>query len=95
MRNNERDTAAHIGMVEKGLELSLILHSLHGELRSFNSKYTLKMAIRIHPKIEQFDAFLNSKLIGEAQNVIRQLQDSMHNINGASTKGELDFDTAW
>ncbi len=54
--------------------------------------YTSKVAARLKPLVQEFERLITEERSKEAAKMqLDDIRKLMHNINGAATKGEIDF----
>lgn len=81
---------------EDATELSQVLNLIIQGLQQYNderrSAYTSQLARRLMPIVAAYDdaVFKNSSR-EEAACAIAELSECMHEVNGAATKGDMDF----
>jgi hypothetical protein len=85
-----------MNLASEATELVLVLNKIVNGLESYykdsGQAYTSKMAARLKPLVSSFENFLTvekSKKVAKLQ--LDEIKELMHNVNGAATKGELDF----
>jgi hypothetical protein len=80
----------------KAKELCGVLEAIVVGLESYDKdsriSYTKPMALKLRPLANAYrEAVYSQKSRVAAKQVLDDLKDSMHNVNGAATKGEIDF----
>jgi len=85
-----------MNLASEATELVLILNKIVNGLESYykdsGQEYTSKMAARLKPLVSSFENFVTKEKSKEAAKLqLDEIKDLMHNVNGAATKGEIDF----
>jgi len=88
-----------MNLASEATELVLVLNKIVNGLESYykdsGQEYTSKMAARLKPLVSSFENFVTvEKSKGAAKLQLDEIKDLMHNVNGAATKGEIDFVSA-
>lgn len=83
-------------LASEAKELSETLQAIANGLESYDldsrREYTSKMAQRLRPLVNSFhDIVVVEKSRNDAELQLDEIWELMHNINGAATKGEIDF----
>ena len=85
-----------MNLASEAKELVLVLNSIVTGLESYNKdsrqEYTSKMAVRLKPLVSSFENFVIVEKSKESAKLqFDEIKELMHNVNGAATKGEIDF----
>lgn len=83
-------------LATEAIELAETLQAIVNGLESYDldsrREYTLKMAHRLKPLVNSFrDLVVVEKSKNDAKLQLDEIRELMHNVNGAATKGEIDF----
>ena len=81
------------------IELSKVLSQIVADLGNFNadnrSSYTNELARSLAPIVAVYDqAVFEYKSRTAASDALRDMVEYMHEVNGAATKGEINFTSA-
>src|SRR5262249_37176736 len=78
-------------------ELFRVLQAVVTALDRFNApsqrNYTRAMADKLRPLMAEFQSALSEHSRSAAEGVLADIRQSMHEVNGAVTKGEMDVFT--
>lgn len=85
-----------MSLASEANELSEVLQEVTLGLESYNAdsrkEYTTKMAERLKPLVRSFHDFITiEKSVPKAKRQLDEIHEVMHNVNGAATKGEINF----
>ena len=76
--------------IELVLVLQRVIQALEAFKHPYGASYAYDMANRLRPLVTDFDrAVTIEKSRDQASNILSDIIPLMHNINGASTKGDL------
>jgi hypothetical protein len=82
-----------ISLRKDAIELSKVLNLIVQGLEQYQgSAYTRQMARMLAPVVAEYDAAVfTSRSRDAAASALAVLKEYMHNVNGAATKGDLNF----
>ncbi len=83
-------------LASEAIELAETLQIIVDGLENYDSdsrrEYTSKMAKRLKPLVDSFQRLVVGKKSKEnAKLQLDEIRELMHDVNGAATKGEIDF----
>jgi len=86
----------NMNLASEATELVLVLNKIVNGLESYykdsGQAYTSKMAARLKPLVSSFENYVTVEKSKEAAKLqLDEIKELMHNVNGAATKGEIDF----
>ncbi len=85
-----------MNLASEATELVLVLNKIVNGLESYykdsGQEYTFKMAARLKLLVSSFENYVAVEKSKEAAKLqLDEIKELMHNVNGAATKGEIDF----
>lgn len=83
-------------LTSKAIELADALQTIVESLENYDldsrREYTSKMAQQLKPLVNSFrNLVVVEKSKNDAKLQLDEIKEIMHNVNGAATKGEIDF----
>jgi len=83
-------------LASKAIELAEALQAIVDGLESYDTdsrrEYTSKMAKQLKPLVDSFQRLVSVEKSKESAKLqLDEIRELMHNVNGAATKGEIDF----
>lgn len=79
----------------KARELCIALESITAGLERYDkddrSRYTKQLAEILRPSVHKLEKAIEEKNREEAKDALADISEIMHEVNGAATKGEIDF----